>query len=108
MSLAHLTLLENTVDVADLVLEPKPNIDVPERTLRELRAELEEARRAPVDDPLDRIIGDEAVILAQAIHNVVLHRADRLEAPALRWSWLARAFLACVRTDLAAHKVRLG
>lgn len=108
MSLAHLTLLENVVDVADLVLEPKPNVNVPERTLRDLRDELEEARRLPCEDTDSRIIGDEVCMLAKAVENVVLHRLDGREERAVRWTYIARAFLPFIRTDVAKHKTRLG
>lgn len=105
MSEKHVALLEHVVAIADLAIEPPPNVNVTERTLGELRRELEEARAVPCEDSDSRIIGDEAVMLAQAIENMVLHRLDGRSDRALRWSYLARSFLAFVRTDLAKHHV---
>jgi hypothetical protein len=100
MNADHIALLESLVAVADKVIEPPPMVRVPERTLRDLREQLERARREP-----DTIVGDETLLLVQTLEHIVAHRADGNEERALRWCYIAGAFLAFIRTDVANSTV---
>lgn len=99
-------LLARVVAVADVVLDPRPNVTVPAETVQVLRDTVVRRREQTCLNE-HRVVGDEAWMLAQAMVNTVLYRLDGEVDRAVRWRMILQHLLPWVRTDLAVH-VALG
>lgn len=102
-----LELLDRVVRIADMALKIgdfrhwHAQCHVPESTLRVLIQQVEAVARKPCASADERVIGDEAVMMMQALLNAELHTLSGDVERGTRWRTIAGAFTPFLRSDLA-------
>ncbi len=92
-------MLATLIAMADVIIDRPPKMHVEIVALSALRCALCRARDN--NDPYDGIVRDEAVLLAQALMNILCAREDLRAEAEIRWTAIAGALRPFVRTDLA-------
>ncbi len=101
---SQLQMLGTLILMGDTIIDRPPRMRVDFVELKALRSMLCKARDN--NDPYAGRIRDEAVMVAQALINVICAREDKQLDVAARWTAIAAALLPFVRTDLAVYRAR--